>query len=409
MKLKEGTILKNEYKIESVLGSGGFGITYKVSKSIKIGNSEMVQLFAIKEHFVKKHCEREDTGRVTCSNPSLEIVNTTKADFVAEAQRLFNLKHPNIVKVNEVFEENNTAYYVMDYLNGESLRNYVLKRKYLSVSEAFEMMLPICNAIGYIHKNKTTHLDIKPGNVMLNQKAGGTIVPVLIDFGLAKHYNDDGNATSTMRTQGCSDGYSPIEQYVGIDTFSPQSDIYALAASFVFCLTGKRPPTASNLEDEATIAKLLPEKINIKLRSALVHAMLHSRKKRTQTVDEFINELRNGCAEYEAVCRENYFDPSAEKKQSESPNASTSQQNKAQDAVSQSQSQSQSRSQSNPSRGIPSRDKGASTSSSNSAPKTPVAPPPFASQPSVQATVAQPAAALKKPISKGIRYKSPPA
>jgi hypothetical protein len=77
MKLKEGTILKNEYTIESVLGSGGFGITYKVSKSIKIGNSEMVQLFAIKEHFVKKHCEREDTGRVTCSNPSLEIVNTT--------------------------------------------------------------------------------------------------------------------------------------------------------------------------------------------------------------------------------------------------------------------------------------------------------------------------------------------
>ena len=136
MKLKEGTILKSitrEYKVESVLGSGGFGITYKVTAEIQIGTSKMTQIFALKEHFVKKCCERDNSGRVTCSKPSLEIVNTTKADFIAEAQRLRNLKHPNIVKVQEVFETNNTAYYAMDYLNGENLRNYVLARKRLSV------------------------------------------------------------------------------------------------------------------------------------------------------------------------------------------------------------------------------------------------------------------------------------
>ena len=311
MKLKEGTILKSstrEYKVESVLGSGGFGITYKVTTEIQIGTSKMIQTFALKEHFVKKCCERDSTGRVTCSNPSLEIVNTTKADFIAEAQRLRNIKHHNIVKVQEVFEANNTAYYAMDYLNGENLRNYVLARKRLNVSEVFELLLPICDAIKAIHNNKTTHLDIKPANVMLKQLMGGAIVPILIDFGLSKHYDKDGNATSTMRTQGCSEGYSPVEQYIGIDSFSPQADIYSLAATFVFCLTGKRPPRSSDLEDATSIANLMPEDININVRSAIVHAMVQSRKKRTRTIEEFINELRNGCAEYLEVCRENYLD-----------------------------------------------------------------------------------------------------
>lgn len=316
MELKIGTILRNgsqPYEVEAVLGSGGFGITYKVSTTIRIGNELMTQKFALKEHFVKKHCERDSAGAVTCSGPSSEIVSTTKADFKAEAQRLINIRHDNIVKVKEQFEENNTVYYVMDYLNGENLREYVLKRTYLTEAEAFEMLLPICDAIKTIHQNKTTHLDIKPANMMLKRKRSGVIVPVLIDFGLAKHYDKNGNATSTMRTQGCSDGYAPIEQYAGIETFSPQADIYALAASFCFCLTGKRPPIATELEDEVLIAKLLPQRININVRSAIVHAMLPARRHRTKTVGEFVNELQIGCENYKQVCQENYLNPSEDK------------------------------------------------------------------------------------------------
>lgn len=322
MKLEIGTILRNgskPYKVEAVLGSGGFGITYKVSTTIKIGNDVMTQNFAMKEHFVKKHCERDNTGAVTCSGPSRDIVETTKADFKAEAQRLINLKHQHIVKVIEQFEENNTVYYVMDYLNGENLRDYVLSHKHLNEVETFDMLLPICDAIRAIHLCKTTHLDIKPANMMLKRLKSGNIIPVLIDFGLAKHYDKNGNATSTMRTQGCSDGYAPIEQYAGIDTFSPQADIYALAASFLFCLTGKRPPIATELEDAVTIAKLLPQRIHVNVRSAIVHAMLPSRKQRTKSVDELEKELRQGCKEYMQVCQENFLDPNEDKPQMESP------------------------------------------------------------------------------------------
>lgn len=316
MELKIGTILHNgtqPYEVEAVLGSGGFGITYRVSTSIKIGNEIMTQKFALKEHFVKKHCERDNTGAVTCSGPSSDIVSTTKADFKAEAQRLINIRHQNIVKVKEQFEENNTVYYVMDYLNGENLREYVLNRTYLTEKETFDMLFPICDAIKTIHSCNTTHLDIKPANMMLKRQRSGNVIPVLIDFGLAKHYDKNGNATSTMRTQGCSDGYAPIEQYAGIETFSPQADIYALAASFCFCLTGKRPPIATELEDEVLIAKLLPQRIHINVRSAIVHAMLPARRQRTKSVDEFVNELRQGCEKYKQVCQENYLDPSEDK------------------------------------------------------------------------------------------------
>ena len=316
MELKIGTILHNgtqPYEVEAVLGSGGFGITYRVSTSIKIGNEIMTQKFALKEHFVKKHCERDNTGAVTCSGPSSDIVSTTKADFKAEAQRLINIRHQNIVKVKEQFEENNTVYYVMDYLNGENLREYVLSRTYLTEKETFDMLFPICDAIKTIHSCNTTHLDIKPANMMLKRQRSGNVIPVLIDFGLAKHYDKNGNATSTMRTQGCSDGYAPIEQYAGIETFSPQADIYALAATFCFCLTGKRPPIATELEDEVLIAKLLPQRIHINVRSAIVHAMLPARRQRTKSVEEFVDELRQGCEKYKQVCQENYLDPSEDK------------------------------------------------------------------------------------------------
>ena len=103
------------------------------------------------------------------------------------------------------------------------------------------LMAPIVDAVAYLHRNRLTHLDIKPQNIMLATADDGSMRPVLIDFGLSKHYDANGNATSTVNTLACSDGYSPVEQYSGITTFSPSSDVYALGATMLACLIGKTP------------------------------------------------------------------------------------------------------------------------------------------------------------------------
>lgn len=251
-----GTIVNSgtrSYKIEQVLGSGGFGITYRASTTVSFGNISSRISVALKEHFISELCERgENASQVLYSNPVRERVENGKKDFMAEARRLHKIgvNHPNIVKVNEVFEANNTAYYVMEYLEGETLRSRVKREGRLSEEDALLVMTPVMEAVGCLHDNHMTHLDIKPDNIMLSFDENGGLRPVLIDFGLSKHYGKDGSPTSTINTLGCSDGYAPIEQYTGITKFSPQTDIYALGATLLFCLTGKDPVKSTELNRE---------------------------------------------------------------------------------------------------------------------------------------------------------------
>lgn len=254
--LPAGTVLnsgQNSYKIVRVLGSGGFGITYLATSRLRVGNITIPAQFAIKEYFMSDFCEREsDTLRVK-TGPGRQAVENSMKDFLGEARRLQQVGNgtSNIVKVNEVFEANGTAYYVMEYLEGESLRSYVNSRGKLSEQEALELLRPVIQAVDYLHSQRITHLDIKPDNIMLSREedANGqpVIRPVLIDFGLSKHYDAAGHATSTVNTLGCSDGYAPMEQYAGITTFSPSADIYALAATILFCLTGHDPRRSTEL------------------------------------------------------------------------------------------------------------------------------------------------------------------
>lgn len=260
-----GTIIRSStqsYRIEKVLGAGGFGITYQASTMVKFGNFASRINVAIKEHFLGKLCEREtDSSRVVYSNPVKYEVENSRKDFISEAQRLHKVgvNHHNIVKVNEVFEANNTAYYVMEYLSGESLRNYVRHKSALSESAMIEVMRPIVDAVTYLHRNRMTHLDIKPDNIMITADEDDTIRPVLIDFGLSKHYDNNGRPTSTINTLGCSDGYAPIEQYAGITTFTPQADVYAMGATMLFCLTGRDPTKSTEItraDIETPLARL---------------------------------------------------------------------------------------------------------------------------------------------------------
>ncbi len=280
------------YIIEAVLGAGGFGITYRVMSRIRHMNIEVEARFAIKEMFPGDVCERESTtGRMLYSTPVKDRVEQSLRDFISEARRLqsVGISHDNIVKINEVFEANGTAYYVMEYLDGMSLADYVAKNGPMSEEATRTLLSPIVDALSMLHKNHVTHLDIKPQNIMLATAENGEARPVLIDFGLSKHYDKEGKATSIRLPDGYSEGFSPAEQYGGITTFSPTADVYSLAATFYYCITGKTPPGALMLMDEE-LEKIIPATVSPEMKAALLHAMAHNPARRTASVDEFFKE-----------------------------------------------------------------------------------------------------------------------
>ena len=291
-----GTIVDSgnvKYRIEKVLGQGGFGITYKVTASKMDGNIPIEVTYALKEFYMKDYSDRDKKSGAVIS--TAKSVALSRKSFLSEARRLASIKHKNIVAVNEVFEANNTAYYVMQYLEGESLYKHLDTKRSLSVLEALQLMSPIFDAVSYLHKNRFTHLDIKPDNIMLSKSRDGGLMPMLIDFGLSKHYDAQGNETSVLQQICVSPGYSPFEQYLGIHTFTPQADVYALAATLYRCLTGSVPPDCSDYRDEPksmlpVIAKGL-ENVDAHIREAILSAMKSSKVERTQSVVAFVAHL----------------------------------------------------------------------------------------------------------------------
>lgn len=282
------------YTIISVLGRGGFGITYLASTSVMVDNLRMPAMVAIKEHFPADDCSRSADGNSVDIYPSAaKRYSQSLSDFRLEAkclQRLAGL-HPSIVSVSEVFDANSTAYYVMEYIEGSTLRQYVESRGPLSLAETLSIMQPITEAVARLHSNRFTHLDIKPGNIMLSaDDSTGQPRPVLIDFGLAKHYNADGSSTVTVRSCGVTDGYAPVEQYAGVTRFSPTVDVYSLAATILFCLTGKKPLPAAEMTPEALQAAI-PADLPASARRALKAAMAYSPADRPADASVLLSQL----------------------------------------------------------------------------------------------------------------------
>ena len=232
MQLRVGALLQDgKYRIEGLLGQGGFGITYL---AVQTGLNRKV---AIKEFFMKEHCNREsDTSHVTVpSVGSKDLVLKFRQKFVKEAQTIAELDNPNVVSIFDIFEENETAYYVMKYVEGGSLSDIVSEDNPLPEDLAVKYIRQIGNALDYLHKRRLLHLDVKPSNAMLQDG-----VVVLIDFGISKHYDAKGGQTSATPA-GISKGYAPIEQYnQGVQSFSPATDVYSLAATLYNLVTGKR-------------------------------------------------------------------------------------------------------------------------------------------------------------------------
>lgn len=295
--LPVGTILRSPehtYVIKDVLGQGGFGITYRVTTVIKAGNINMTVPMAIKEHFLKEHSMRDTATRsVTCSQSGTFTVRNSLKDFISEARRLQSLSgiHPGIVCVNEIIETNNTAYYVMEYLDGPSLQESIKSGIRRTEDDVLDIMYTIIDAVATLHANHITHLDIKPANIILTTDGQGLMRPVLIDFGLSKHYDNTGEATSTVNTFAKSPGYSPVEQDKALTTFSPRADIYSLGATMYALLTGHRPDDAFDIDLNRVDAELRSLGISQRVRSAITGAMAFRSTDRTPSAAALASAL----------------------------------------------------------------------------------------------------------------------
>ncbi len=285
MQLQGGTLLHGgSYRIIETLGRGGFGVTYLAEQV------SLPRRVCIKEFFPKDYYKRDgDTGALTLASDGFgEMMGKFKAKFVKEAQTIATLNHANIIPIHDVFEENNTCYYVMEYIEGESLSDIVKRGGAMSERDAVAYIKQVASALEHIHKQQIMHLDVKPGNIMVRSKDNRAI---LIDFGLSKHYDaTSGEATSTTPV-GVSHGYAPMEQYKqgGVNRFSPETDIYSLGATLYYLVTGNVPPLAADIADDGLPA--LPDHLSSGVHRAIECAMEVQRRRRPRNAAEFLTLL----------------------------------------------------------------------------------------------------------------------
>lgn len=278
--LAPGTQLKGKvaiYEIVSLLGQGGCGITYKAKIPIP---GDLQPYYAIKEFFVQGYCRRE--GDLVVERTDLDRplnLEAFKARFKREMERLEEYPHPNIVKVSEMIEANNTLYYVMEYLPNGSLEGI---REPMDEERAVRYILQIADAVRLIHQGKVNHLDIKPDNIMLD----GQDNAVLIDFGIAQGFTQTGDPTNIYHTRGMSEFYSPPEQ-LNTHNFSPELDIYALGATLYRMVTGQKPP-----RDLMDVEELpFPGFVTTRMRNFIKRTMQLRPEMRPRNMEVFIDTL----------------------------------------------------------------------------------------------------------------------
>ena len=282
--LPVGTILRNQYRIDRQLASGGFGNTYMAT------NTQFNEVVAIKEFFMKDACQRNNdqtTVSITSADKEKQF-DEQLAEFKKEARRIRQLHNEHIICVHNLFDENGTAYYVMDYIDGESL-DTMLKRtgQPLSETEVRRIMQQVLIALKTVHEAGLWHLDLKPGNIMLD-KTGNV---KLIDFGASKQLDKVTGGATALTHQAASKGYAPLEQTEeNYSKYGPWTDIYALGATLYALLTNKRPPLPSDIDDDESADKHealpFPADVSTEMRQLILRMMNTNRSKRPQSIDD---------------------------------------------------------------------------------------------------------------------------
>lgn len=279
-----GTTLA-EYRLESVLGAGGFGMTYLAR------DANLDKLVAIKEYLPADLALRALDGSIVPVNTEAEHDYQWGLErFIQEARTLARFSHPNIVRVNRYFEANGTGYMVMDYEEGESLSQYLRREPRPDEAALKALLAPLLGGLKAVHGIGFLHRDIKPSNIFM--RSGGT--PVLLDFGSARQASGTRSLTSVL-----TPGFAPLEQYSGDGHQGPWSDIYAMAAVIYRAIVDGNPPDAVTRLKADTVAQSLDSargRYSKAFVDAVMWAMTLDEKARPQSVAQWEAAVVDGQA-----------------------------------------------------------------------------------------------------------------
>ena len=288
--LSIGTLLCNgKYRIEKHLASGGFGKTYLAT------DTSFDEIVAIKELYIKGLCGRDavtgDVAVTLIDNKQPFMAQQEK--FRKEARRLRKLDNKHIVKVRDLFDENGTSYYVMDFIDGESLSERIKRIGRLSESDIMALLPQILDALDAVHKEQIWHLDLKPANIMVD--SNGCVK--LIDFGASKQLrSSDGTMLSTSSTLAYTPGFASSElMEQNLEKFGPWTDLYSLGATIYYALTLNQPPSPSDINENPTEALKLPSNIGEKMAELVAWLMKPNRMERPKNAKEVSLSLRDMC------------------------------------------------------------------------------------------------------------------
>ena len=284
MELRRGVKLQNgKYKIRETIGQGGFGYTYLAEHCL------VKQKVAIKELFVYDKCSRALSSDVHWPIDPLGILYSMgiKASFLREVKTLWKLRQSHIVHVMDAFEENNTIYCVMEYLNGRTLKQILEDEGALSEDRAVAYIKQVAKGLRYLHRRHRYHLDIKPGNVIVDSRGYAYI----IDFGACIHLGTDGESTSRPQYQ-FTPHFAPYEIET-LDQPCAASDVYSLGATLYTLLTNKIPTDAVLRMEGIKHLEPLPNTISQELREIVEKAMRKRARNRYQTMDTFLSKLES--------------------------------------------------------------------------------------------------------------------
>ena len=284
--LPKDTLLDERYQIESLLGEGGFGITY-AARNIRLDSK-----VAIKELFWRNHCARD-----VSVSPKVELLRQEddpvfqqqKERFLREARMIRDFSNrSDIARVLDYFEANDTAYIVMEYVEGETLGAYIAAHGPLDAEDAFRRFLPLVKSLSFIHGSGVIHRDISPDNIMV--QPDGSLK--LIDFGAAREFTAMGGE---MHSVIAKDSYAPPEQYDRNGNLGPWTDVYALCATIYTCITNQ-PPVSSMQRmflDELRIPSELQPNMDGKYVAVVMRGLELSAAKRWQSMSELAKAMQD--------------------------------------------------------------------------------------------------------------------
>ena len=283
--LKPGTLLRDRYLIGRALGQGGFGITY-------IGLDTTLDLrVAIKEFYPSGGAYRDHsmTQDVTVTDSTANLFGSGKQKFLREARILarFN-EEPGIVSVHDFFEENNTAYIVMEYLDGITLKRFVNSRGKIPAGELIPMMTPLMRVLGKVHEQGIIHRDISPDNIIVLSDNSLK----LLDFGAAREIGGNKSMSVILKAS-----YAPIEQYRSHGRQGPWTDVYALCATMYYCLTGTMPEESVERATNPDIGLKTPSELGAEITPELENVILRGMAirdcERYQSMQELEDALKD--------------------------------------------------------------------------------------------------------------------